>query len=363
MTKIEWTEKTWNPIVGCSVVSPGCTNCYAMAMARRLGANPTTPHYAGTTKTVNGKPVWTGKVALAPERTLLAPLRWRKPTTILVNSMSDPFHKDVPDEWIDRVFAVMVLCPQHTFQLPTKRSARMRKYLGHGGTCIPIGIRQQAETLVGKDPGPLPIALPNVWLGVSIEDQTRADERIPDLLATPAAVRFVSCEPLLGPIDLRWVAQPDEKRDGVIDALIGRDWIFGDEHHLPFTPARSGHEDQDITRWFVGDCNRIDWVIVGGESGPNARPMHPDWVRSLRDQCQDANVPFFFKQWGEWALSEAWPKRRDWMIVYRDGDVDIPDYRTPDETIGEEAMVKIGKKRAGRMLDGRIWDEIPGRPV
>lgn len=274
MTKIQWTEATWNPIVGCSVVSPGCcTNCYAMLFAaQRLDGNPKTPHYAGTTKRVNGHAVWTGKVALAPDSKLLEPLRRKKPTTYFVNSMGDLFHEDVPDAWIDRVFAVMALCPQHTFQVLTKRAARMREYCSSDATfgrvmslVNDIGRDAVKITLTHHDDDMRGFRLPNIWLGVSCEDQTRADARIPDLLATPAAVRFVSAEPLLGPVDFRkWM-------------------IVGPEGGLDYAFSRS---------------QLLHWVIVGGESGKDARPMHPDWARSIRDQCRAAGVPFFFKQHG-----------------------------------------------------------------
>lgn len=250
-TKISWAKDTWNPIVGCSVVSPGCTNCYAMKMAARLEAmsvNHTAKHggdpgplvhYQGTTEKTNGGAVWTGKIAMAPDHILTKPLRWKKPRKVFVNSMGDLFHENVPDEMIDEVFRVMVRAPQHTFQVLTKRSARMLKYV----------------TMLGPKP-----LTDNIWLGVSAEDQERADERIPDLLATPAAVRFVSAEPLLGPILL----------PGLYPVCYGDDGIIN-------TPA-------------------LDWVITGSESGPKKRPMNEDWVRWIRDQCIDADVPFFFKQ-------------------------------------------------------------------
>jgi hypothetical protein len=183
--KIQFTDATWNPLAGCSIVSPGCTNCYAMRQAARIERMGGADHYVGLTEMVNGKPVWTGKVALASERTLLAPLRWKKPRKIFVNSMSDLFHESVPDEWIDRIFAVMALCPQHTFQVLTKRSKRMREYLLTPWTRVNIGDRVGNISADGDNDhdafidGPWP--LPNVWLCVTAEDQTRADERIPDL--------------------------------------------------------------------------------------------------------------------------------------------------------------------------------------
>lgn len=379
MSKIEWTGETWNPIVGCSIVSPGCTNCYAMRMAARMeamgdaavkaGRTVPGPHYAGTTRWVNGKPVWTGKVALAPDHILTAPLRRRTPTTYFVNSMSDLFHEDVPDEWIDRVFAFMALAggasgadphprrPQHTFQVLTKRSARMHAYVdevrrtwakpGRGGSerirsamCTIKGVDED-DSSTGLDSWPLP----NVWLGVSAEDQRRADERIPDLLATPAAVRFVSAEPLLGPIDFRGI------------------WTHCPVHDFP-------------GGFCVGPCpdrRRLDWSIVGGESGPGARPMHPDWARSIRDQCSQSGVAFFFKQWGEWEIASDENGRRNGYSGHM-----MPDTgeiftwlgfngRTANPSAHDVAkpafaMAKVGKARAGRLLDGRTWDEMP-RPV
>lgn len=312
MTKIEWTEATWNPIVGCSVVSPGCTHCYAMRVAHRLGRNDKTPHYAGLTQVRRGGPVWTDKLALAPEHVLTAPLRRRKPTTWFVNSMSDLFHEDVPQEWIDKVFHLMAITPWHRYQVLTKRADRMRDYLTSPVT-------QQVY------PG---LPLPNVWLGVSAEDQTRAAERIPHLLATPAAVRFVSAEPLLGPVNLRALTATRgsiRPYHAILDALDG-------------TCQSLDHATSD---WFK-TAARLDWVICGGESGPGARPMNPQWARNIRDQCQEAGVAYFHKQNGEWlSVSEC------------EGDYPIHtflDYRS---------VRRVGKARAGRLLDGREWNEMP----
>jgi protein gp37 len=225
-TGIEWTDDTWNPIVGCSVVSPGCTNCYAMRQAgTRLDGNPATPLYAGTTQRSKAGPVWTGKVALATDKTLLAPLRWRAPRRIFVNSMGDLFHEAVPDEWIDRVFAVMALAPQHTFQVLTKRSKRLRAWFAgteDTGDAFTRILSRAPKMMEGGDDwwdflSDRGWPLPNVWLGVSAEDQPRADERIPDLLATPAAVRFVSAEPLLGAIDLTWIPWAEDNDDNEDD--------------------------------------------------------------------------------------------------------------------------------------------------
>lgn len=259
---IEWTDATWNPTTGCSRVSEGCRHCYAEALSHRFGVtvNPwTRPHAAEN-------------VRLHPER-LDQPLRWRRPRRVFVDSMSDLFHDLVPDPFIDRVFAVMAMCPQHTFQVLTKRPRRMARHLGDLASSV--GTR------------------PNVWLGTSVEDQRAADERIPPLLATPAAVRFLSCEPLLGPLDLTG-------------------WLGA-------CPACGGAGCPD--GWGFGRRCRgrgLDWVIAGGESGPEHRPLDLDWARSLRDQCGAAGAPFFFKQIGG---------------------------RT--------------SKAGGRLLDGRTWDEFP----
>lgn len=276
-TKIEWTDETWNPVTGCTKVSTGCDHCYAEIMHERF----------------NGKGSF-ATVTLHPAR-LDKPLRWRTPKRVFVNSMSDLFHDDVPDEYIARVWAVMAATPQHTYQVLTKRHGRMRSLLSSLEFDLAVAAAWSAlDTTAGsltEDHTP-PYPLPNVWLGVSAENQRWANTRINALLNTPAAVRFVSCEPLLGPIEY-------------------------DEFPV------------------------VDWVIVGGESGHGARPMHPDWARSLRDQCADAGVAFHFKQWGEYRHLD---KSNDY--VWTEGG----DRLEP---------VRVGKKAAGRELDGRTWDEYP----
>ena len=236
-SKIEWTETTWNPVTGCTKVSPGCAHCYAETFAERFRGVPGHPYEQGF------------DLKLWPDR-LGLPLKWRRPRLVFVNSMSDLFHEDVPDAFIAEVFDVMQLANQHTYQLLTKRPARAR---------------EMASQLSWPS---------NVWMGVSVENQ-RWTSRINDLRHLPAAVKFLSCEPLLGPLKL--------------------------------------------------DFGGIDWVIVGGESGPRARPMRADWARAVRDQCVAAGVPFFFKQWGA----------------------------------HNEQGVRVGKKRAGRTLGGRVWSELP----
>ncbi len=244
MSKIEWTDETWNPLAG--------------------------------------------------EHDLIKPMRWKKPRMV---TMPDIFDEVVTDEQIDRIFAVMALCPQHTFQVSTKRGGRMREYMNDWRGSGRIA-RVIIDWLLGKviqyrdpwpvrsigdidDPSDLALRnhpLPNVWLGVSVENQASADERIPGLLATPAAVRWISAEPLLGPVDLsEWMICP-KARDG-----------------LSMDPSTGAYECCSDCDW-TGLTFDIDWVVVGGESGPNARPMHPDWARSLRDQCAAAGVPFYVKQ-------------------------------------------------------------------
>lgn len=351
-TAIEWTERSWNPIVGCSIVSPGCTNCYAMKMARRIELMGTAAHYAGLTQQTKAGAVWTGKLALAPEHVLTEPLRRKKPTTWFVNSMGDLFHEDVPDAWIDQVFAVMARCPQHTFQVLTKRAGRMRAYLSPPPSVAGASMQDRLwsiyHAMAGKHPPAWP--LPNVWLGVSAEDQRRADERVPDLLATPAAVRFVSAEPLLGPIYFRHFRcdesySPDSDPHNDLDALTGEVSNLAVRH----TERRA----------------KLDWIIVGGESGQGARPMHPAWARRIRDQCAAAGTAFFFKQWGEWRADDvrgAKVSQLGWLRS--DGrlepwahkmDMDAPN----TERIRWSAIAKVGKKRAGRLLDGAEHNAMP----
>lgn len=304
-TAIEWTDQTWNPTVGCTQVSPGCDHCYAKAITERF----------------SGKGSF-DQVVLHENR-LNAPLHWRKPRMVFVNSMSDLFHQDVPDEFIARVFAVMAITPQHTYQVLTKRHGRMRSLLNTPDFWTSVGrfarhfgyhFKEKAANYLGGGQNIYDTTewetrrrLDNVWLGVSVEDQKRADLRIPALLDTPAAVRFVSAEPLLGPIDLHGPADAHGHRARLTYWLLGRPG-WGPDVTLP-----SGLAMRDMT---TGP--RLDWVIVGGESGPGARPMDPDWACVLRDQCASAGVAFFFKQWGG---------------------------RSP--------------KAGGRLLDGRTYDEFP----
>lgn len=262
-SKIEWTDATWNPVTGCTKISPGCKHCYAEVFAERWRGIPGHPYEQGF------------DLKLHPDR-LEQPLRWKKPRTIFVNSMSDLFHEDIPVEFLWDIFAVMALSHSHTFQVLTKRPFRMLAFCD--GEIHSAMINCSAQRIYDKRTSEDPprwlavrLPLPNVWLGTSVENQDYV-RRIDSLRETPAAIRFLSLEPLLGPLHM--------------------------------------------------DLEGIDWVIVGGESGAGARPMNAEWVRDIRDQCLTAGVPFFFKQWGG-----------------------------------------VQKKKAGRILDGRTWDEMPDKAI
>ena len=297
-TKIEWTDKTWNPLTGCTIVSPGCHNCYAMRLSARLEAMGQ-EKYAGVTK--DGR--WTGKIKLI-EKALAIPFKWRKPRMVFVNSMSDLFHEDVPFEFIDKVFAVMHQCHQHTFQILTKRISN----------AVDFADRRPLY----RHP------LPNVLIGPSIENQRTCNERLPDAvrLAQMGWQVMLSLEPMLGPISL----------------------------------------SEAVDDWWES-ANVPAWVIVGGESGPGARPMHPDWPRSIRDQCVAHGVPFFFKQWGEWSPRDSYDRALDvdpvTGVAARRGidTIHAPGIRGPN------SMFRAGKKKAGRLLDGCEWNEMPVAPV
>ena len=253
-TGIEYGQVAWNPVTGCTKISEACQNCWAERMSKRL---------AGRCGYDKDEPF---KVTLHPDR-LDQPLKWKKPRTVLVSFMGDLFHEDVPTTFIDQVLEIIASCPQHTFLALTKRPENLEHKIY--GTTTDNPFRQ----LGGGD------YLANLWLGVTAENQARADERIPVLLQIPAAVRFVSIEPMLGPVDLSkyltcqfYAGEEMEWRKGTIVP----------EGYPKLRAARIR--------------SRIDWVICGGQTGPGARPMHPDWVRSLRDQCITADVPFFLKQ-------------------------------------------------------------------
>jgi protein gp37 len=261
-TNISWASATWNSVTGCSVVSPGCVHCYAEALSLRMGWS-TKPWTAQNARE---------NVMLHPDR-LLLPIKWQQPKRIFVNSMSDVFHEEIPDSFIYKMFAVMALAPRHQFLILTKRPKRMYEWVSNW---FDEHIYDAAWALAPKAVGSADRdrrgwekqwPLPNVWLGVSVEDQRRAEERIPHLLNTPAAVRFLSCEPLLGPLTFgQW--QPEG---------IYVDWLRGFKGSDPPIPG-------------------LDWVIDGGESGNGFRPANVDWFREIRDQCVAAGVAYFHKQ-------------------------------------------------------------------
>jgi protein gp37 len=267
-TSIDWADRVWNPTGGCDRVSPGCDNCYALTMAKRLKGMGQAKYQRDGDPRTSGP----GFGLTVHEDALRDPLKWRKPSKIFVNSMSDLFHAEVPDEFLAKVFAVMAAAPQHTFQILTKRHARMRSLMNSEKFAERVAA-EMARLWNVDNVAPLRSPLPNVWLGCSVENQHWADIRIPALLETPAAVRFLSCEPLLGPLDL--------------------------------TPYIHG----------------IGWAIVGGESGPKARPMHPSWARQIRNQCVAADVPYFFKQWGTWVHDPIYDTSGRWRLVDRAGRV------------------------------------------
>lgn len=355
-TKIEWADATANVISGCTLVSPGCANCYAMKQAHRF------PVRRGLTRQSPSGMTWTGEVRFH-EPALLQVLRWARPRRIFWNAHGDPFHPAVPDEWIDRCFAAMALTPRHTHQVLTKRPERMRDYIGSAAARVyelvcDMAVNGQANAVLvapGIDTSLAPAGervflgmwpLENVWLGTSVEDQQRANERIPVLLDTPAAVRWISAEPLLGPVDLTSVKAPRDEHEPAEDLEL--DWRFdalttGDYYWFEGEDGQPGDSSDGPYRE-----ERIDWVVAGGESGPGARPMHPEWARDLREQCAGAHlggdpapVPFLFKQWGNWAPLEG-QRRTDHMLTC-DGGV----------------MEHVGKRAAGRLLDGVQHDGYP----
>ncbi|MDO8391037.1 MAG: phage Gp37/Gp68 family protein [Actinomycetota bacterium] len=309
-SKIEWTDATWNPSTGCDRTSPGCDNCYALTLAKRLKAMGA-PNYQN-----DGDPRTSGPGfgVMVHKQMLDQPLKWKRPRRIFVNSMSDLFHPDVPFDFIADVFAVMAVARQHTFQVLTKRAQRMAALLGADmfRGFVDDAMTGAAGGYAHIETGDVGWPLPNVWLGVSIESDAYAF-RADYLRRTPAAVRWISAEPLLGPL-----------------------------------PSL--------------DLSDIDWVVAGGESGPGARPMHPDWARDLRDRCtappdwradEGLRPRFLFKQWGEWAPiaghNESYGR---WVDPVTGATRAVA---TPAAAL----MSHFGKRAAGRDLDGRTWDEYP----
>ena len=388
-TAIEWTDATWNPVTGCTKVSAGCKHCYAERNWARLSANPNTAYYGRDFTDVR-----------CHDGVLTLPLRWTRPRKVFVNSMSDLFHPDVPFEFIAAVFAVMATANRHTYQLLTKRPERLGEFFrwlearsvgandrymnsdySQAGVRARQKLRDEGKPSLNEPSPPTEIVralydigaptvnatmdnsarfhhlqrlgechwmtwpLRHVWLGVSVEDQDTADERIPLLLRTHAAVYWVSLEPLLGPVDVSA-------------------WM----------PCRRGNPEACFPGDNLHKCcecsngqNGLDWVVVGGESGPKARPMHPDWARSLRDQCNAASVPFLFKQWGEFATE--YQSGRDINFCYdrsttggwieMDGTYSLGDGAAPSDPMTAEHVFRLGKKAAGRLLDGREWNQYP----
>ena len=322
MTTIEWTRgddgsegKSWNPLRGCTRVSQGCENCYAERVAARFSGHG--KPYEGLAEMTSKGPRWTRKVRFV-EDALTLPLRWKKPARVFVNSMSDLFHEDVPDEWIDRIFAVMALAPQHTFMVLTKRPERMRTYIrGLAERHSADGnMRLSPQTVLtetamrGKMLGNIAVEtmllltrtwpLKNCWLGVSVEDQARADERIPILLDTPAAVGFISAEPLLGPVNI-------DRLTLAHGEVVGRAFGPGIDTVVLTLNALAGAPKTGIPA--------LNWVIVGGESGPNSRPCDLAWIRSIVGQCKAAGVPCFVKQLGSCPKTERGLRDRDGVLV------------------------------------------------
>jgi len=388
-SRIEWTDATLNIVTGCTRVSEGCRRCYI---------ERTPPFYqAGRKFDGDGIGATTG-VLLHPER-LAQPLRWTRPRRVFVNSLADLFHATVPNELIARLWVVMALTPRHTYQVLTKRPARMRGLLtGPRWTGL---VRRAVSWVVDHIEAPMPLPdiarvdawlatperaddvlppLPNVWVGVSTEDQKTADQRIPDLLDTPAAVRWISAEPLLGPIDLRAVRGLDGQY-GCRGAHLGRGTAE--------CPTGRHHHHDDRCRF------PLDWVVVGGESGPGARPMHPQWARDIRDACARAGVPLLFKQWGDWGPAPWAVRVCDPAVGWRGTDDELAAAKRDAEARGATHAYAVwahehgwetyrpnhkpwsleradsvderyhapirrwGKKRAGRELDGVLHDEYP----
>ena len=310
-SKIEWTDATWNPIRGCSMAKGselgGCLNCYAARLNARNLPNLKSPTTGESfARILDSGPRWTGKIELIPS-TLHLPLRWKEPQRIFVNSQSDLFHEDLRFEDIDLIMGVMGLAAQHTYKVLTKRPEVAVQYYAER---TEEWAQQNSVTVKGRRMGGEVIrrAMHRLWLGVSAEDQKTADVRIPLLLTLPVAVRFLSYEPALGALDL----------ERYLDVNAGG--------------------------------RRIDWVIAGGESGPSARPAHPDWFRRVRDQCAWAGVPFFFKQHGAWLASESTDARG--CSVNFAGELDCAGERVV-------RVRRLGKGAAGAVLDGREHRERP----
>lgn len=357
-SRIEWCDATINVVYGCTPQSPGCDNCYAVRLAPRLGALTAGTHQDGA---------WTGKLNIFPERMLQA-CRWRKPRRIFVNSMGDLFHKDVPDTALDMVFAAMALCPRHEFILLTKRPERMRAYLTRMSpqhhrqvlertAYVLAGFSDEAQCLAANAlNGVLSHGrnvywpMQNVILMSTAENQQCFDMRAPEIMAL-ARLGWrtgMSLEPLLGPVDVGpgtiWISRQAKEMARSIDYAL----------------AMGGSEPEDYGPTLPP---KLDWIICGGETGPGARPMHPDWVRAVREACVDAGVSFFFKSWGEWGPGRYKPGCQS-KVMGASSDVAWPDGSIGGGTAEQcggpgESLYHGGKQGTGRHLDGRTWEQFP----
>jgi protein gp37 len=320
-SKIEWTDASWNPIRGCARVSEGCRNCYAERLAARFNG-PGQPYEGlAVLKEIKHEPLkstfeprWTGAIRILDDKMNL-PFRWKSPRRIFVNSMSDLFYEPIPRSLIDNIFAVMALCERHSFQVLTKRVRRMCDYTNSMSTLTPsdslvarVARRAEIRAKTAGEDVSSPYfdmwledwPLKNIWLGASAENQETYDARRRDLENTNAAVIWWSLEPLLGPIRLN----------------------LSQSARLP------------------------NWIVVGGESGPGARAMHPDWVRRIRDDCVKHHIPFFFKQWGEWIAIDQVKTSFDASHI-------------PRSYVGQLMVWRVGKHNTTRTLDGYDWSEYP----
>ncbi len=344
-TKIEWTEYSWNPVTGCTPISEGCRNCYAARMAKRL---------AGRCGYPKDEPF---KVTLHPER-LEEPFSWRKPRRVFVCSMGDLFHPDVPEKFIYDIWDVMVKNRQHTFLILSKRPDRMKSFIERV-----MANRMDYAYMLGNTPEGKEVRkwaqrpIQNIWLGVTAENQEQADKRIPVLLQIPAAVRFVSVEPMLGPVNLTRINLGVQKTRGYGSRQIIWDALSGWEKQYE-TNRSLRSMFQQTPKCMSNDIGgRLNWVICGGETGPGARPMHPDWVRDLRDQCVRTGVPFLFKSWGEFAPSPDTEMGSEYWVT-PDGNFGRWDYSDPSMPVST-CMDKVGKKAAGYLIDGQEWRQFP----
>lgn len=356
-SKIEWTDHTFNPWVGCDRISPACDHCYAAAWAARTGRNFEERNRTSPDNWTNPL-IWNRKAHAEGRR-----------SKVFCASLADVFDPKVPDSWRDDLFALIAVTQHLDWLLLTKRPSVARRYLTPASAELFISARMDPGWRDGDEPiAHLP--LPNLWLGTTAESQAMADLRIPHLLATPAVKRFISCEPLLGPINLHRIHEGGPSPEG------GR-WDSWES-------CLSGKRFDPWSDGDIDGCPKLDWVICGGESGPHARPTHPDWVRGLRDQCQATGVRFFFKQWGEWrpAVDDELPERfgpecdafrtmcsngfvgslsleSAFMHKPRAWPQCFPHGEDGDASCIGATMRRVGKKAAGHLLDGREHREVP----